>query len=119
MAEVKWLPQAVDDLDKLDNSIRKRVFQAVKKLTIDPLGYGSPLGHHIGKDLSSLYKIEPADGFRIVYAVFKNQLVIITVVGKRADERVYKTAVERIAAVRALVGQELEKISQLTEDIDF
>lgn len=117
MAEVKWLPEAADDLDKLDNSIRKRVFKTIRKLQADPLVYGTPLGNHKGKELSNLYKIEPADGFRIIYAVFKKELVVVTVVGKRADERVYKTATERISAVRALVGQELEIISQLTEDI--
>lgn len=115
MAIVKWLPDAKDDMAKLDNSIKIRVFKAIKKLEIDPVGYGTPLGHHTGKDLSNLYKIEPADGYRIIYAIFKNELVVV---GKRADERVYKTATERIAAVRSLVGQEIEKISQLTEDMN-
>lgn len=117
MAVVKWLPDAKQDMDGLDNSVRIRVFKAIKKLEKDPAGYGAPLGHHSGKDLSNLYKIEPADGYRIIYVIFEDELVVISVVGKRADGRVYKTATERIAAVRALVGQEIEKISQLTEEL--
>jgi mRNA interferase RelE/StbE len=117
MALVRWLPQAIDDMQKLDNSIQRRVLKTTKKLEIGPASYGVPLGHHNAKDLSQLYKVEPADGFRVIYDIFENELVIVAVVGKRADERVYKTAAERIAVVRSLVGQELEIISQLTKEM--
>lgn len=118
MANIKWLTQAVEDMKGLDNSIRTRVFKTIKKLEKNPEGYGIPLGHHNGKDLRNLFKIEPSDGYRIIYAILSNELVIITVVGKRADEKVYRTATDRMAAVRALVGKEIEIISQLTDELN-
>lgn len=117
MAVVKWLPEAQKDMEKIDNSIRIKVFKAIKKLEKDPVGYGTPLGHHNNKNLTNFYKIEPADGFRIVYTIIDDELVVISVVGQRTDERVYRTATERISAVRALVNKEFEKISQLAQDI--
>lgn len=113
MASIKWLDEAIRDLDKLDNSIRIRVFKTLKKLERDPIAYGERLAHHSGQDLSNFYKIQPADGYRIVYAILNNELVVITVIGKREDEKVYKTATERIASYSELVGQELDLISKL------
>ncbi|MGI5912642.1 MAG: type II toxin-antitoxin system RelE family toxin [Syntrophomonadaceae bacterium] len=116
MAVAKWLPEAQKDMEKIDNSIRIRIFKAIRKLEKDPVGYGTPLGHHAGKNLTNFYKIEPADGYRIVYTIIKDELVIISVVGQRTDKRVYRTATERIAAVRALVNKEIEKITKLVDD---
>jgi mRNA interferase RelE/StbE len=34
---IKWFPEAVDDLENLDKSVRKKVLKAALKLETDPL----------------------------------------------------------------------------------
>lgn len=111
---VKWLPEAVEDLEKLDKGIRLKVLKAVAKLETNPLEYGKPLGEKTGIDLSGLRKLTPVRGYRIVYQVEKeNIFVAVIAVGKREGLGVYKTAAKRIAEYREMTGKELELISKL------
>lgn len=110
---VKWLPEAVGDLESLDNSVRKRVLKAALKLEIDPLKYGEPLGEKLGLDLVGLRKIT-IQGYRLVYLP-EEKLVFVAVVavGKREGLGIYKTAAKRIAEYRELTENELKKIAEL------
>lgn len=118
MADIMWLPQAKEDMEQIDHSIRVRVFKTIEKLKLDPIAYGTPLGNQNTGELIGFYKIEPADGFRIVYTVSnKNELVVITVVGKRTDSIVYRTASKRIAATRELIKKETTAVNKLLNEI--
>ncbi len=111
--KIKWLPEAVKDLEEMDGGTRKRVLKALQKLEADPLGYGKPLGEKIGIDLAGLRKIG-VQGYRIVYLPREKEvLVVIVAVGKRERFKVYKTAAKRIAEYSDLARRELEKLSDL------
>ena len=110
---VKWLPEAVDDLENLDKSVRKKVLKAALKLEIDPLRYGKPLGEKLAPDLVGLRKIN-IEGYRLVYLPEKEVVfVIVVAVGKREGLGVYKTAAKRIAEYRELTGNELKRLAEL------
>lgn len=104
---MKWnlvfLPEADDDLGRLDNGVRLIVLKAIKKVQKNPLpreegGYGKRLGHKQNMDLSRFLKIKIRDiGVRVIYALERrdNQMVVV-VIGARKDNIVYKTAALRI-----------------------
>lgn len=101
--DVLFLPEAEDDLDRLDKGIRGIVLKALEKVRQNPLpkeegGYGKPLGHKRNIDLSGFLKIKILNaGIRIIYKLERreNQMVIV-VIGARKDDLVYKTATQRI-----------------------
>ena len=101
--EVQFLPEAEDDLDRLDKSVRGIVLKAIEKVKQNPLpkeegGYGKPLGHKRNIDLSGFLKIKILNaGVRIVYKLERreNQMVVV-VIGARKEDLVYKTAAQRI-----------------------
>ncbi|WP_338835873.1 type II toxin-antitoxin system RelE family toxin [Neomoorella thermoacetica] len=112
--KVKWLPEAVKDMEELDKSVKLRILKAIVKLEDDPLGYGEPLGEKAGLDLSGMRKLKAARGYRVVYRVEeKTMVVLIVVVGKREDLEVYKTAAKRIAAYRKKVEAEIKHLADL------
>lgn len=102
----KWsytfLPEAFDDLKRLDGSMRKHVLKALDKVAENPLpqtdphnpGYGVPLGNKLDKDLTGLMKVKlRKDGIRIVYHLVKTETSFeIIVIGMREDEAVYREA---------------------------
>ena len=97
-----YLPEAEKDLDNLSNSRRLLVLKAIEKIQDNPLpqnegGYGKPLGHRRGLNLTNLLKIKLKDsGIRIVYKLIRTETVmLIVVVGARADEEAYKLAHKR------------------------
>lgn len=103
MWEVVYLPEALDDLKKLDRSLQIPVLKAIKKVSQNPLpqsegGYGKPLGNKGGNNLSGLLKIKlKSYGIRIVYRLIRteNQMLVI-VVRMRSDDEAYREAAERI-----------------------
>ena len=61
--DVRFLPEADDDLSRLDNGVRRIVLKAIKKVQENPLpqeegGYGKLLGHKQNIDLSGFLKIK-------------------------------------------------------------
>ena len=100
--DVRFLPEADDDLSRLDNGVRRIVLKAIKKVQENPLpqeegGYGKLLGHKQNIDLSGFLKIKILNaGVRVVYKLERkgNQMVIV-VIGAREDNLVYKTAAQR------------------------
>lgn len=103
MWDVKYLPEALDDLDELDGSQRKLVLKSIEKVRKNPLsqqegGYGKLLGKKGNTDLTEFLKIKlRASGLRLVYKVIKQEdRMLIVVIGAREDEEVYSIAEKRI-----------------------
>ena len=101
--QVKYLPQAEQDLAALDGSQRIQVAKAIKKVKQNPLpasegGYGKPLGNRSGSSLAGLLKIKlKALGIRIVYRLIRTETTMqIVVIGVRQDDEVYEIAQRRV-----------------------
>jgi len=99
---LSFLPEADDDLESLDPSVRKRVFKALDKVLANPLpqyegGFGKPLGKKRAFDLSGLLKVKlKADGIRVVYKLIReNDRMLVVIVGVRSDDEVYREAARR------------------------
>ncbi len=100
---VKYLPEAEKDLKELDGSQRILILKAIKKVQQNPLsqaegGYGKPLGNKNGNDLHGFLKVKlKATGLRIVYKTVKvDDMMLVIVIGARADDEVYGIAQKRI-----------------------
>lgn len=102
MWEVVYLAEALQDLRELDGSQRLLIRKAIAKVSANPLpkaegGFGVPLGHKGGRNLTGFFKIKLLHaGLRIVYKLIrvKGQMLIV-VIGARADEEVYDAAAVR------------------------
>jgi mRNA interferase RelE/StbE len=96
---VEFLPEAINDLKKLDGSVRPQILKGIRKVSLNPLsdGYGKPLGNLSGTDLSGLMKIKFKKlGIRVVYKVEMTCNVMkIIIVSARADNKVYDEAENR------------------------
>lgn len=102
---VRYIPEAVRDLERLDGSQRILVRKAIAKASGDPRpqsegGYGKPLGHRGGRDLTGLLKLKlRSAGLRIVYTLLRqDEKMLVIVIGVRADDEVYDIAEARAAA---------------------
>jgi mRNA interferase RelE/StbE len=116
MARVTLSEEAREDFFDLDGSARRLVAKALKKLETDPDQRGQPLGNRTGRDLTTFRKLVVGDrDYRIIYRVeTDNTVVVVWVIGKRADAEAYELAMSRIrlhdrAAVRQLAAS-LEEI---------
>jgi mRNA interferase RelE/StbE len=99
---VEYLPEALDDLAKLDHSVKSQVFKGIRKVSENPLpkkegGYGEPLGNKGGNDLTGFLKIKfKRNGIRVVYRLAPEKKAMkIIVVSARSDNEVYKVAAKR------------------------
>ncbi len=99
---VEFLPEALQDMEKLDHSVQVLVVKGIKKVSQNPLpnsqgGYGKPLGSHSGNDLTNLLKIKFRDiGIRVIYkVVYDGSVMKIIVISARSDSQVYKEAARR------------------------
>jgi mRNA interferase RelE/StbE len=99
---VLFLPEADKDLDSLSRQQQILVKKAIKKVQANPLpqnegGYGKPLGHKHGLNLTNLLKIKlRGEGIRIVYKLIKtDSQMLVIVVGIREDDEVYEIAHSR------------------------
>ena len=100
---INYLPEADEDLAKLDSGTRILVRKAIKKTQTNPLpanegGYGKPLGNKGNRNLTGLLKIKLKNsGIRIVYKLVRQEdKMLIIVIGLRENEKVYDTAARRI-----------------------
>ena len=100
--KLEFLPEALDDLETLDNSIRIPVLKGIKKVQQNPLskeegGYGTPLGNKIGNNLTGLFKIKFLKyGIRVVYKLERqDNLMKIIVISARAENKIYDEADSR------------------------
>ena len=99
---VEFLEEAKRDMQRLDHSVQIQVFKGIRKVAQNPVsihegGYGKPLGHLGGNDLSGLFKIKFRDlGLRVVYKTeMVDSRMKIIVVSARSDDQVYREAARR------------------------
>jgi len=102
MWDIRFCPEAVKDLKKLDNSLKKQVLAGIRKVSHNPVsqhegGYGKPLGHINGDNLTGFFKIKyKRIGIRVVYTLVKErESMNIIVISIRDDEECYKLANRR------------------------
>ena len=90
---VKFREEAFKEWQKLDNSLQQQFAKKLKKCCDNPHIPSARL-----RGIKDCYKIKlRASGFRLVYQVIDDQLVIAVVaVGKRERSAVYQLASERI-----------------------
>lgn len=100
---VIYTDAAVDDLERLDGSVRKKVLNGISRASYNPLpksegGYGKPLGNKSGVDLTNYLEIKFLGmGIRAVYRLIRTEHEMkIIVVSVRKDEIVFKEALKRI-----------------------
>lgn len=102
MWKVRFCPEAIKDIKKLDNSFKKQVMAGIKKVSRNPLpqnegGLGKPLGRIQGTELTGFFKIKYRGiGIRVVYTlVRRNEIMNIIVVSVRDDNDSYRKAQKR------------------------
>lgn len=100
--KVNYLPEALKEMSRLDGSVRVQVKKAIDKVAQNPTshfdgGHGEPLANRQRADLSGLYKIKLRSiGIRVVYALMEvDGVMLIVVVGARANNEVYEDAASR------------------------
>ncbi|MDR2044605.1 MAG: type II toxin-antitoxin system RelE/ParE family toxin [Clostridium sp.] len=100
--QINFLPEALNDIKKLDHSVRPQVAKGIQKVSQNPVsiyqgGYGKPLGNKDGSNLAGLFKIKfRGIGIRVVYSIEeRNSVMTIIVVSVRADHQVYQEASHR------------------------
>lgn len=96
---LEYLPEAVEDMERLDKSQRVLVQKMMGKTRTNPLpqmegGCGKPLGNQGGYDLTGLFKIKlKRAGIRVIYRLIRTETEMqVLVVGARADKEAYHMA---------------------------
>ena len=102
MWNIRFCPEAVKDIKKLDNSLKKQVLAGIRKVSRNPLpqsegGYGKALGNIQGTELTGFFKIKYRGiGIRVVYTLVRQAKTMnIIVVSIREDSESYKRAQKR------------------------
>ena len=93
---LKFVPDAFDEWNKLDGSIKELFRKAIKKRLVQPHQPGSRLHG----DLHFCYKIKlKKQGYRLVYTVEDEQLIVLVLaIDKREDLAAYHSAMLRLLA---------------------
>ncbi len=99
---IVWTKDSLADFTALAPDVRLQVRKGIRRASQNPLpqrrgGYGKPLGHHAGTNLTGLFKIKFRKlGIRVVYALreYKGEMVIV-VISAREDGYVYSVAAKR------------------------
>lgn len=100
---IEFLKEAENDLNKLDNSVKRQVLKGIRKVSQNPLpqnegGFGKPLGNKSGTNLTNFFKIKFSGiGIRVVYKLIRTETtMIVVIISVREDSKVYKEATKRI-----------------------
>lgn len=98
MTKVQLTSDAREDLRDLDGSARKIVLKAIDKLRDESEQRGLPLGSRQGGNLAAFRKLVVGDrDYRVVYRVEQDgTLVVVWVIGRRADNECYELALSRL-----------------------
>ena len=101
--EIIYLPEVEKDYENLHHRQQLIVDKSITKVQENPLpqnegGYGKPLGHKLGRNLTGYLKIKlRGEGIRIVYKLMRTETkMLVVVIGIREDEEVYEIAQRRI-----------------------
>jgi len=91
---LKFLPEALDEWNALDGSVKKVLRKALKKRLEQPRTPGAQLHG----ELRDCYKIKlRKQGYRLIYNVEDNVLVVLVLaIDKREDMAAYRSALERL-----------------------
>lgn len=91
---LKFLPEALEEWNALDGSIKTVLRKALRKRLENP----RPPGSHLHGDLRNCYKIKlRKQGYRLIYSVEDDVLVVLVLaIDKREDLAAYRSAVERL-----------------------
>ena len=91
---IKFLPEAIEEWNALDGSVKEVLRKALKKRLQQPRTPGAQLHG----DLRNCYKIKlRKQGYRLVYSVEDDALVVLVLaIDKREDMAAYRSAVERL-----------------------
>lgn len=91
---LKFLPEAIEEWNALDGSVKEVLRKALKKRLQQPRTPGAQLHG----DLRNCYKIKlRKQGYRLVYSVEDDALVVLVLaIDKREDMAAYRSAVERL-----------------------
>ena len=91
---LKFLPQALEEWNALDGSVKEPLRKALKKRLLQPHLPGSELHG----DLHTCYKIKlRKQGYRLVYQVDDGvQVVLVVAIDKREDLAAYRAAIHRL-----------------------
>ncbi len=95
---LKFLPEALDEWNALDGSVKAVLRKLLKKRLEQPHVPGAVLHG----ELRDCYKIKLLkQGYRLVYQVEDDVLVVLVLaVAKREDLAAYRSAIERLLADR-------------------
>jgi mRNA interferase RelE/StbE len=89
----------VEDFQRLDGSVRKRVLKQLIKLEQNPK-CGDPLGNEAGLNLEGYFKLyADKKRIRIIYEEIEDALKVIAI-DKREDMEVYRIAMKRIKSMK-------------------
>ena len=92
---LQFLPEAKAEWEALDGSVRQQFAKVLLKRLLSPRIPSAALS-----GMPDCYKIKlRSRGFRLVYRVQDNELILLTIaVGKRDKNAVYEAASKRVAA---------------------
>jgi mRNA interferase RelE/StbE len=98
VAKVQLSKEAREDFHDLDRAAQLVVAKALKKLETEPHLRGQPLGSRPGGDLTTFRKLVVGNrDYRIIYRIEADgTVVVVWVIGKRADNEAYELAMSRI-----------------------
>lgn len=101
--ELVYLPEVENDYNKLTHRQQLMTDKVIKRVKANPLpnnegGYGKPLGHKRGRNLTGYLKIKlKSEGIRVVYKLIRTETkMLVIVIGVREDEEAYEIASQRI-----------------------
>jgi len=95
--KVEFLPEAAQEFEALDGSLKKIAAKQIDKLAEKP-ELGEALGKRMGIDLTGYRKIYfGKKAFRIVYEIQRQKLLILIIgIGKRERAEIYKEVARRL-----------------------
>ena len=97
--KVELVPEAREDFNRLDGSVRKLVLKQLIKLEQNPM-CGVPLGNKAGINLEGYFKLyADKKRIRIIYKQVSNIINVIAI-DKREDLEVYRIALKRILSMK-------------------
>ena len=90
--KLKFLPSALKEWEKLDNSVKEQFKKKLSERLINPHVPPDQLSGYVNH-----YKIKlRKSGYRLVYEVIDNELyILVIVIGKREKSIVYSTLKKR------------------------
>ena len=92
--ELRFIPEALIEWHKLDNSIRKPLAKRLRKRLDNP----RIENERLSGELNSCFKVKDnKSGFRLVYVISeKERALVVIAVGKRESYAAYSAAISRL-----------------------